>query len=125
MYRYDSKHTWCLHTNEVRAHVLLVYQGVRYNIPCCYDNDITGTSGRCSSQSPFRKLTGTTIVDRYFHYSCFFFSSSSSPSQPFLIEGVLGSKNLFCESFKGILRAEQERTSWSANFSSCKKTNHV
>ena len=33
-----------------------------------------------------------TIVDRSFHYS------SSSPSQPFLIEGVLGSKNLFSES---------------------------
>ena len=59
-----------------------------------------GTSGRHSSHLPFRQLTGTTIVDYYFHYSFplllpFFFSS---PSQPFLIEGVLGSKNLFCES---------------------------
>ena len=55
---------------------------------------VIGTSGQCSSPSAFRRSTGTTIVNRYFHYSFLF----SSPSQPFLIEGVLRSKNLSSKS---------------------------
>ena len=55
-----------------------------------------GTSGRRSSRSGFRQLTGTTIVNRYFHYSFLFFLFSTA--QPFLIEEVLGSKNLFIKS---------------------------
>ena len=60
-----------------------------------------GTSGRRSSRSPFRQLTGTPTVDRYYHYSFFFFSSSSL-SQPFLIEEVLGPKNLFSKAAKNL-----------------------
>ena len=44
-----------------------------------------------SCQSTFKRLIGMMIVNRYFHYS-FLFSFLSA--QPFLIEGVLGSKNL-------------------------------
>ena len=68
------------------------YQIQKFKNFLCYITLTIGTSGRHSSQSPFRRLAGMTIVDRSFHYS------SSSPSQPFLIEGVLGSKNLFGES---------------------------
>ena len=57
-----------------------------------------GTSSQSSSWSPFRQLTGTTIVERYFHYS--FLHHFSSLSQPFLIEGVLGSINLFSERWR-------------------------
>ena len=35
-------------------------------------NESFGTSGRCSSWSPFRWLTGTMIVHPYFHYSFLF-----------------------------------------------------
>ena len=60
-----------------------------------------GTSGwRCSRSSLGGRLA-TTIVDRYFHHHFFFFHFIHfpfSPSRPFLIEGVLGSKNLFSES---------------------------
>ena len=62
-------------------------------------NNFFGPQKTNISRSPFRRLTGMTIADRYLHFSFFplpllFFS----PSQPFHIEGVLGSKNLFCES---------------------------
>ena len=50
---------------------------------------------RCS-RSPSGGRLATTLVDRYFHH--YFFSIFHSPSRPFLIEGVLGSKNLFSES---------------------------
>ena len=55
-----------------------------------------GTSGRCCSQS-----TGNDVSGHYFrHYFLLFFSFFifSPPSRPFLIEGVLVSKNLFSES---------------------------
>ena len=58
-----------------------------------------GTSGRRCSRSPLGGRLATTLVDRYFHhYFPFFFPHFFSPSRPFLIEGVLGSKNLFSES---------------------------
>ena len=61
--------------------------------------NIIGTSCRRCSWSPLGGRLATTLVDRYFHhyfpFSIFF---SHSPSRPFLIEGVLGSKNLFSES---------------------------
>ena len=57
---------------------------------------------RCS-RSPSGGRLATTLVDRYFHHYFFFFFPFfffpfHSPSRPFLIEGVLGSKNLFSES---------------------------
>ena len=60
-----------------------------------------GTSGRRCSRSPLGGRLATTLVATIFIiiFSIFhFFHSIFSPSQPFLIEGVLGSKNLFCES---------------------------
>ena len=54
-----------------------------------------------------RRLTGNDVSGHYFHhyflfFPVFFFFFSrfffSPPSSPFLIEGVLGSKNLFSES---------------------------
>ena len=54
------------------------------------------TSGRRSNRSAFRQLTGTTIVHHYFPYSFFLFFFSLS--QPFFIERVPGSKNLFRKS---------------------------
>ena len=58
----------------------------------------SGTSGRRFSRLPFRRSTGNAVSGHYFHHyffpPVFFFS----PSSPFLIEGVLGSKNLFSES---------------------------
>ena len=69
-------------------------------------NNFFGPQKTNISRSPFRRLTGMTIADRYLHFSFFplpllFFS----PSQPFHIEGVLGSKNLFCESCRWWLSA--------------------
>ena len=56
-----------------------------------------GTSGRHCSRLPLGGRPATTSVNRYFHnYFLHFFSFS--PSRPFLIEGVLESKNLFSES---------------------------
>ena len=57
-----------------------------------------GTSGRHCSRSPFRRLTGNDVSGHYFHHY-FFPPVFFSPSSPFLIEGVLGSKNLFSESY--------------------------
>ena len=61
-----------------------------------------GTSVRRSSRSAFRRLTGNDVSGHYKrHYFLSFFSFFFlffSPSSTFLIEGVLGSKNLFCES---------------------------
>ena len=60
-----------------------------------------GTSGRRCSRSPLGGRLATTLVATIFIiiFSIFhFFHSIFSPSQPFLIEGVLGSKNLFSES---------------------------
>ena len=79
-----------------------------------------GTSCRRCSQSPLcisgplfwhelsalqsvavRRSTGNDVSGHFFrHYFLLFFSSLffSPPSRPFLIEGVLGSKNLFSES---------------------------
>ena len=59
---------------------------------------IIGTSGWRCSRSPLGGWLATTFVDRYFHRYFVFFSIFSSPSRPFLIEGVLGSKNLFSKS---------------------------
>ena len=61
-------------------------------------------SGQRCSRSPLGGRLATTIVDRYFHHYFFsipfhsIFFPFHSPSRPFLIEGVLGSKNLFSES---------------------------
>ena len=55
-----------------------------------------GTSMRRSSWSAFGRLTCWQCRSgHYFHQSFFIFFS---PSSLFLIEGVLGSKNLFSES---------------------------
>ena len=65
---------------------------------------VIGMSVRCSSRSVFGRSTGNDVsghYKRHYFFSIFFFSSSIfpfSPSRPFLIEGVLGSKNLFSES---------------------------
>ena len=48
----------------------------------------------------FMRSTGTTIVDRYFHYPFLLPLHPLAPSQPFLIEGVHGSKNLFSKSWR-------------------------
>ena len=55
------------------------------------------TSGRRCSRSPLGGRLATTLVDCYFHHY-FLFSFLFSPSSTFLIEGVLGSKNLFSKS---------------------------
>ena len=63
---------------------------------------IFDTSGRRCSRSPSGSRLATTLVDRYFHhyflFPFFFPFFFHFPSRPFLIEGVLGSKNLFSES---------------------------
>ena len=59
------------------------------------------TSGRRCSRSPLGGRLATTLVATIFIiiFSIFhFFHSIFSPSRPFLIEGVLGLKNLFCKS---------------------------
>ena len=62
---------------------------------------LIGTSSPRSSRSPFRRLTDTMTVNCYFpYYFLFFLFFHFSPPQPFLIEGVLGSKNLFSESWR-------------------------
>ena len=71
--------------------------------PINYLSCTIGTSGRRCSQSQLGGRLATTLVDRYFHHyfpfhSIFSIFSIFSPSRPFLIEGVLGSKNLFSES---------------------------
>ena len=60
-----------------------------------------GTSVWRSSRSAFGRSTGNDVVATinviiFFLFFLFFFFSS--PSSTFLIEGVLGSKNLFSES---------------------------
>ena len=55
-----------------------------------------GKSGWHCNRSPFGGRLATTLVDRYFHH--YFLHFPFSPLQPFLIEGALGSKNLFCQS---------------------------
>ena len=62
----------------------------------CLSTLFFGTSGRRCSWSPFRRSTGNDVSGHYFHH--YFFPLFFSPSSPFLIEGVLGSKNLFSES---------------------------
>ena len=59
-----------------------------------------GKSGQRCSRSPLGGRLATTLVDRYFHHYFLFFSFFFffPPSSTFLIEGVLGSKNLFSES---------------------------
>ena len=49
-----------------------------------------GTSSQPCSRSPLGSRLATTLVDRYFHN--YFLPFFHSPSRPFLIEGVLGSK---------------------------------
>ena len=85
-------------------------------------NPTFGTSGRRCSRSQLGGRLATTLVDRYFHHSFLFslvlfflfprIGPLSRPRRPFwgplaaildcdsmfLIEGVLGSKNLFSES---------------------------
>ena len=56
---------------------------------------IFGTSGWRCSRSALGSRLAKTLVDRYFHI---FFPFHRSRWKPFLIEGVLGSKNLFSES---------------------------
>ena len=67
------------------------------------NSDVIGTSAWHSSWSPLRRSTGTTIVDRFFHYSFLFLPLLLffSPPQPFLIEGALRSKNLLQQKFTG------------------------
>ena len=60
---------------------------------------LIGTSGRRCSWSPLGGRLATTLVDRYFHHYLLFPFFPFSPSWPFLIEGVLGSKNLFSKSW--------------------------
>ena len=61
-----------------------------------------GMSVRRSSRSAFGRSTGNDVSGHYkrnyFLFFFFLFSFFSSPSSTFLIEGVLGSKNLFSES---------------------------
>ena len=67
---------------------------------CC----VVGSLGFCS-QSLFGWSTGNDINSHYFHdYFSFYFSSISlflfsPPSTTFLIEGMLETKYLFCESW--------------------------
>ena len=61
-----------------------------------------GTSVRRSRRSAFGRLTGNDVSGHYkrhyFLFLFFFFFFFFSPSSTFLIEGVLGSKNLFSKS---------------------------
>ena len=71
-----------------------------------FPRESVGTSVRRSSRSSFGRLTGNDVSGHYkrhyflffFLFLFFFFLFFSSPSSTFLIEGVLGSKNLFSES---------------------------
>ena len=61
-----------------------------------------GTSVRRSSWTAFGRSTGNDVVATinviiFFSFLFFFFFFLFSPSSTFLIEGVLGSKNLFSE----------------------------
>ena len=47
-----------------------------------------------------RRSTGNDVSGHYFHHSFLFISFFSPPSSPFLIEGVLGSKNLYSKSWR-------------------------
>ena len=66
------------------------------------NNGGIGTSGRRCSRSPLGGRLATTLVATisnvifFFFFFSFFFSFS--PSSIFLIEGVLGSRNLFSKS---------------------------
>ena len=62
-----------------------------------------GTSGRRCSRSPLGGRLATTLVATifiiiFFHFSIFFHFHFFLRRNLFLIEGELGSKNLFCES---------------------------
>ena len=57
-----------------------------------------GKSSRRCSWLPFRRSTGNDVSGQYFHHYFLLLFPFFSPSSPFLIEGVLGSKNLFSES---------------------------
>ena len=59
-----------------------------------------GTSGRRCSRSPFRRTTGNDVSGHYFrrYFLLLFPIFFHSPSQPFLIERVLRSKNSFSKS---------------------------
>ena len=59
-----------------------------------------GTSVRRSSRSAFGRSTGNDVSGHYKRHYILFFFFFSSPSSTFLIEGVLGSKNLFRESWR-------------------------
>ena len=58
---------------------------------------IFGTSVRRSSRSAFGRPTGNNVSG---HYKRHYFLSFFFPSSTFLIEGALGSKNLFRESWR-------------------------
>ena len=68
------------------------------NINSCIYN--FGKSVRRSSQLAFGRSTGNNVSGHYKRHSFpfIFFPFLFSPSWRFLIEGVFGSKNLFCES---------------------------
>ena len=55
-----------------------------------------GTSGQRSSRSAFGQSTGNDVSGHYKHHSLPFFFLS----WPFLVEGVLGSKNLFSKNWR-------------------------
>ena len=59
-----------------------------------------GTSVRRSSRSAFGRSTGNDVSGHYKRHYFLFSFFFSSPSSTFLIEGVLGSKNLFSESWR-------------------------
>ena len=71
--------------------------GTSYPSPPPHHHPNFGTSGQCSSQSPFKQLTGTMIVDCYFHFY-FLPPLFFSPSQPFCHRMASRFKNLLSQS---------------------------
>ena len=83
--------------NDLTKNMLWLQGGTLF-----YNFDYFGTSVWRSSRSTFGRSTGNDVSGHYkrHYFSPIFsiFHFFSPLSQPFLIEGVLGSKNLFSES---------------------------
>ena len=60
--------------------------------------NLFGTSSRCSSWSAFGQSTGNNVSGHYKQHYFLLVFSQFPPLSTFLIEGVLGSRNLFCKS---------------------------